>query len=130
MHEPSDRRLAEAIREAAGEGVEIAPEPENLDDVLAAIGGCDALVGMRLHALLLAANRGIPVVAWSYDPKVDALMHRIGSPDGLLPLEISPEAAAGEALRASWRRVDTSRTESLRRDALRTLELLADMVRK
>jgi polysaccharide pyruvyl transferase CsaB len=129
MHEPHDRELAEALRRSVGGGVEIAPEPDDLNTILNAIGSCDVLVGMRLHALLLAANSEIPVVAWSYDPKVDALMKRLGFPQGLLPLDASPVFAAEAALAASRRKVDPARIETLRNDALRTPELLRDLLR-
>lgn len=126
MHEPHDRELAESVRSGAGEEVEISPPPKDLTTVLDALYGCEVLLGMRLHALLLAANAGRPVVAWSYDPKVDALMHRVGSPEGLLPLDATPDQAAEAVLQAAQRPPDASRIELLRRDARRTLELMAD----
>lgn len=38
----------------------------------------DLLVGMRLHALILGAMQGVPLVAIEYDPKVRALMKSLG----------------------------------------------------
>ncbi len=57
--------------------------PGKIQEVIA---GCDLLVGMRLHSVVIAAQAGVPVVALSYDPKVSALMERVGMPEFDLPL--------------------------------------------
>jgi polysaccharide pyruvyl transferase CsaB len=55
-----------------------------LDDPISAgftqalIGRCSVLVGMRLHALILGINTGVPVVALTYDPKISILMKDAG----------------------------------------------------
>lgn len=46
--------------------------------MLGIVGGAQFAVGMRLHTLIYAAKSGIPVIAVSYDPKVDAVMKSIG----------------------------------------------------
>lgn len=38
----------------------------------AAVGRADLLLGMRLHSLIMAAAQGVPALAVSYDPKVEA----------------------------------------------------------
>jgi polysaccharide pyruvyl transferase WcaK-like protein len=130
MHEPSDRALAEEIRARTAPAARVAPPPEGMGDVLRSIAECDALVGMRLHALLLAANAGIPVLAWSYDPKVDALADRLGNAAESLPVAISPEDGAGRAIRALRRFPDMGRVEGLRDAAMRTAHLLRDLVER
>jgi polysaccharide pyruvyl transferase CsaB len=127
MHEPNDRALAEGIREKSG--AEIAPKPEKMEDVLQSIARCDLLIGMRLHALLLAANYGIPFLAWSYDPKVEALARGTGNPDSLLALDTPPDDCADLA----WDRVrqppDFDRIRRMREDALQTAKLIANLAR-
>lgn len=46
----------------------------------------DLVLGMRLHAGILAVAGGVPLVALSYDPKVAQLMEQIGFPDFAIEL--------------------------------------------
>ncbi|MCD5406610.1 MAG: polysaccharide pyruvyl transferase CsaB [Desulfotomaculum sp.] len=39
---------------------------------------CQIIVGMRLHALIMAAVAGVPVVGISYDPKIDRFLRQLG----------------------------------------------------
>jgi polysaccharide pyruvyl transferase CsaB len=68
-------------------------------DVLAAIGGCDLMIGMRLHANILAAAAGVPSIALAYDPKVSQFMRRLGCADQVLSLErLRPADVAEKAV--------------------------------
>ncbi|GBC96807.1 hypothetical protein HRbin16_02616 [bacterium HR16] len=46
--------------------------PLSVQEVKDILACCRAVVGMRLHALMLAAASGVPALAVSYDPKVRA----------------------------------------------------------
>ena len=45
------------------------------DEMLSIIGNMDVLVGVRLHALIHAAIMDVPMIAVSYDPKINSFMH-------------------------------------------------------
>ncbi len=47
---------------------------------LAILSQLDLLVGMRLHALIMALKSGIPVVGIAYDPKVRHVLTQFGQP--------------------------------------------------
>jgi polysaccharide pyruvyl transferase CsaB len=85
------RRPARAVSVAAGRG------PETIAGLLAR---CDLVVGMRLHALVLAASAGVPAVGLAYDPKVTSLMRELALPDYVLPLGAA--SALGERMAAAW----------------------------
>jgi polysaccharide pyruvyl transferase WcaK-like protein len=84
FHTPSDRvtseEVMERLRGRLGEGssAELAEPGDDPQQMLLAVDGCDALFGMRLHALIYAANRMVPMLGLSYDPKIDQFLHRIG----------------------------------------------------
>jgi polysaccharide pyruvyl transferase CsaB len=46
-------------------------------EMLSIIGNMDVLVGVRLHSLIYAAVMGVPMIAISYDPKVNSFMHSL-----------------------------------------------------
>ena len=87
--------------------------------LMALIGRLDMLVGMRLHALIMAAAQSVPAVGLSYDPKVAAHCDRTGQ--RWAPLT-EPESLAPIA-RETWERRDADsdnrhdRASALRREA-------------
>jgi polysaccharide pyruvyl transferase CsaB len=93
--EPACRRLAEHT------GGCVLPGEYRPAEWMALAGEMDLFLGMRLHALIFAAARGVPVVGLSYDPKVTALLARIGGSPGL-SLEAFDAAALRRALRDTW----------------------------
>ncbi len=52
-----------------------APDPETVTGILSRM---KAVVSMRLHGLIFAAGRGVPLVGVVYDPKVRAFLRYIG----------------------------------------------------
>lgn len=53
-------------------------EPLNFKQILNLISVGDLMVGMRLHAIILAAILNIPFVSFSYDPKIDRFVESLG----------------------------------------------------
>ncbi len=66
------------------------------------IGSCEMMVGMRLHALILAAACGVPSVALSYDPKVAAFMDSSGQGDAVYDLSQPDPAALAGLIARVW----------------------------
>lgn len=71
MQEPADRAASAAVVAGIDNASILAPN-STLDERLRTIASARVVIGMRLHALILAAASGVPGVAISYDPKVDA----------------------------------------------------------
>jgi polysaccharide pyruvyl transferase CsaB len=51
-----------------------------VQEMLGILGQLHLMIGMRLHALIMAAVMGVPVVGISYDPKVDSFLQQVEQP--------------------------------------------------
>ncbi|WP_310550771.1 polysaccharide pyruvyl transferase CsaB [Paenibacillus glufosinatiresistens] len=84
FHVPSDieasrycmERLGE-VPMASGGSVSIAEPDDRPQSMLREVGECSLLLGMRLHSLIYAAGRRVPVIGISYDPKIDHFLSRL-----------------------------------------------------
>jgi polysaccharide pyruvyl transferase CsaB len=130
MQDPADRETSERIVDGI-DGASVMPPGADLEAQLAAIGGSVLVIGMRLHALILAAAAHVPALAISYDPKVDAFAAHVGQPVVGRVGEPIDEAALVAAARAALdtdpapyvARVEELRSR-LRPDATATLAAL------
>jgi polysaccharide pyruvyl transferase CsaB len=77
------------------------PEVLPVTEMQAVLGQCDLVLGMRLHALLLALNQLVPVVGLAYDPKVSAQMAEAGLGDLVCSLPLDP-GQLRQKLAAAW----------------------------
>ena len=75
---------------------------KGLTPLLSNIAASELMIGMRLHALILAAAAGIPSVALSYDPKVDAFMQGSGQGDAVYDLARSDPDVLQSLLTRVW----------------------------
>lgn len=65
-------------------------------DCVSNLAGCNLVLGMRLHSLILAIGNGIPVVGLIYDPKVRNLMSQAGIGQFAIDLNnATPESISG-----------------------------------
>ncbi len=99
---------------------------EGIDAVAAALSRAKLVIGVRLHALILAIRFGVPFLAVPYDPKVRGLCEDIGYP--LAPLwtpgaRSTPQQAAELAAEAWSRRTQLA---ALLRDAALQMRVKAE----
>jgi polysaccharide pyruvyl transferase CsaB len=102
------------------------------EEVLGLVGECDLLVGMRLHSLMFAAARGVPLVGVCYDPKVEAFVESLGV-GSAVGLEARPEELAGAILKAHEEREAVragleERGEALRESAREGLRIALEVM--
>ena len=90
-------------------------------EMMAAVGRCDFILAMRLHALIFAVQQATPALGLAYDPKVLDFSLLADLPTPLRWEEITADALLA-ALRHQWAQRDALRailTES--RERLLTL---------
>ena len=108
MQPGSDKPVAEQFGRAWNQGMgtgnraTLCVPEKGLTPLLSNIASCDLMIGMRLHALILAAAAGIPSVALSYDPKVNAFMQSSGQGDAVYALTPSDPDALAALLQRVW----------------------------
>ena len=111
MHPAQDGPLATRLAARVGPYASVA-DYADLEELMGRIGSAALVIGMRLHALILAAAAGVPFVALSYDPKVDAFAKAVQqsvaasvngrlAPDAFVTLVRAQLAADTTAYRAS-----------------------------
>ncbi len=104
MQPQTDRPAAEQFAQKwhqASRATLCSPE-KGLPSLISNIASCEMMIGMRLHALILAAACGVPSVALSYDPKVDAFMQGSGQGDAVYRLAEPDPDALTEMLARVW----------------------------
>jgi polysaccharide pyruvyl transferase CsaB len=68
------------------------PETQRLPAIVQQIASSRLVIGMRLHALILAAGAGVPAVALAYDPKIQSFMRSTGQEDAVVNLDAGSDA--------------------------------------
>lgn len=136
MQTPGDVAFAEEVARHSGasEAFAIVRHSYPPDTLLALVGRMQAVVAMRLHALIFAARAGTIPFALSYDPKVENLMRGLGLSDsleswrGFDPEEVAARVAALLADREARISALRAQTSDLERLALRNADCALDVV--
>lgn len=74
MQNKLDMDILKATASACGG--KIAKGAESIEDLIGCIKNSRFVIGMRLHSLIYALNANVPVIALSYDPKIDAVVDK------------------------------------------------------
>ncbi|MGH7736745.1 MAG: polysaccharide pyruvyl transferase CsaB [Candidatus Tyrphobacter sp.] len=130
-----DAGAATSVIRACESAPMLLPQP-TLARAAAILGGAALVVGMRLHALVLAARACVPFVAIPYDPKIDALVEDLRYPLPALPLvrrgarRPDVESLVDEAVAESGRLAQhlRERIDGVRSLAQRNFDVLADLL--
>ncbi len=135
MQVPEDARACAQVRQALRAPALVLAKPLPPGRYPAVFAGFRGVLGMRLHALILAALSRVPAVGLSYDPKVDAFLRSLDRPDVSLGLSADPEAIAARLLAEVDRPAPAAaeldrRIESLQSQARRNDELLTGLLRR
>ncbi|WP_159885406.1 polysaccharide pyruvyl transferase CsaB [Paenibacillus puerhi] len=134
FHLPSDEQASLYVQEQLGEmykgRTSIANNITHPQHMLAEVADCHALLGMRLHALIYAAGRYVPMVGLSYDPKIDQFLNRLDMKPAASTRLPDSAALAAELLdhlrnREAWVEEKRERIARLQEEAQRPAERIA-----
>jgi polysaccharide pyruvyl transferase WcaK-like protein len=83
MHvaEPDDDRveIRDIQSRMSGRGARVVADWVHPREMMAALGLMRLVIGLRLHSLIFAASRGVPVVSVGYDSKMGGFMELVGA---------------------------------------------------
>ncbi|CAH1193126.1 hypothetical protein PAECIP111893_00389 [Paenibacillus plantiphilus] len=125
----------ERLGDLGASKAEIAEPGDDPQQMLLEVSRCDALFGMRLHALIYAANQSVPMLGLSYDPKIDQFLNRLGlTPVGTTE-SLDPAVFAAEALKLlddgeAWRQAHHAAIDKLKQEARRPAQQIAALLRQ
>ncbi|MFD1953926.1 polysaccharide pyruvyl transferase CsaB [Paenibacillus thailandensis] len=141
FHTPDDAETSRDVmkrlegRLGAGSAAELAEPGDDPQRMLLEVSRCDILFGMRLHALIYAANRSVPMLGLSYDPKIDQFLARlelqaVGTTEKLDSGVFAAEAVALLDRRAEWQREHAAAIDGLRQQAQQPAQQIAKLLRQ
>lgn len=139
FHLPDDPEASAYVMERLGaigsSTAELVAAEEDPQRMLLTVSQCDLLVGMRLHALIYAANQSVPLLGLSYDPKIDQFLGRLGLRAIGTTEALDSDAFAAEAARllddgAAWRASKTEAITALQRQALQPAQQIIRLIRQ
>lgn len=93
MQESIDEPISRAVQQLMSEPSYIRKAPGDLPNMLNLIRDMDAIIAMRLHTIIFAANVNVPVVGCNYDPKVASMLNILGLPSCGTPADMTADNA-------------------------------------
>ncbi|NHN33849.1 polysaccharide pyruvyl transferase CsaB [Paenibacillus sp. S3N08] len=109
FHLPSDEEASHYIRKQLDDQysgrITTATGVSHPQQMLAEVGRCHVLIGMRLHALIYAASQQVPMLGISYDPKIDQFLNRLDMKAVANTTTISAQLIASETARLLQQRL-------------------------
>ncbi|MFD0673689.1 polysaccharide pyruvyl transferase family protein [Cohnella sp. GCM10027633] len=134
FHQGGDEGASRYVMERLSCAAELAPAHEDPQRMLREVGRCALLIGMRLHSLIYAANREVPLLGISYDPKIDQFLARLSQRAIGTTEALDPDNAADRALEiinnpAQWLAACGPAVSRLKREAIKPAQQIVDYLR-
>lgn len=106
MHFPDDISAGREVLKEMKEEAVLLKQNYSPYETLCILKKCDLIVSMRLHALIMGAVVQKPIVAISYDPKIDSFMQSLGFYDILQINNLKENKLTGQ-IQTAWDQKDT-----------------------
>jgi polysaccharide pyruvyl transferase CsaB len=91
FHYPADLDLSQRLAQAFTPPAAVIEERLTVPQIIAVMTRLELVVGMRLHALILAAVLGVPFVGIAYDPKITRFLNHFNLTPAGTPKELTFE---------------------------------------
>ncbi|GIP35579.1 polysaccharide pyruvyl transferase CsaB [Paenibacillus sp. J2TS4] len=137
FHLPDDERASEEVigwmNPEGKDHVQMVKDVVHPQDMLAQVGQCDLLIGMRLHSLIYAASQYVPLIGISYDPKIDQFLHRLemsaaGSTTEIVVSRVMEEVNGLLDHKERWIETKRPLIDRLKKEAHRPAEQIVSLV--
>ncbi|PQP87328.1 polysaccharide pyruvyl transferase family protein, partial [Paenibacillus sp. AR247] len=120
---------------ANGSVVTVCRDVVHPQQMLAEVGRCDVVIGMRLHSLIYAANQLVPMIGVSYDPKIDNFLKRldlepVGTSTSLAPEALKSEVARLLSENSLWQEANRERIAVLKEEAQAPAQHIIDFLQQ
>ena len=100
FHYPQDLEISKEIAVLMQNQALVIEKPLTVDEICSALAHSEVVIGMRYHALVLAAINNVPFVGIDYDPKVTRFLKQTG-----MPSAGKPENVTAASLRTALRQI-------------------------
>ncbi|GIP28727.1 polysaccharide pyruvyl transferase CsaB [Paenibacillus sp. J23TS9] len=141
FHFPGDEKASQEIIgqlgdiASGGSKVSVCREAVLPRQMLAEVGQCDLVIGMRLHSLIYAANQLVPLIGVSYDPKIDHFLKRlditpVGTSSSLDPGKLTAEISRLLTGAEAWKEAGKPRIDKLKQEAQAPAQHIIDFLFK
>jgi len=82
MQMPHDITVSEKVRAKMKQNAYVLKNNHSPDEVMGIISQADFILSMRLHTLIFAARKCVPLIGFVYDPKIDYYLEKLDMPSG------------------------------------------------
>ncbi|MEC0243195.1 polysaccharide pyruvyl transferase CsaB [Paenibacillus dokdonensis] len=140
FHFPGDEKASQEIIgqlgdiASGGSKVSVCREAVHPGQMLAEVGRCDLVIGMRLHSLIYAANRLVPLIGVSYDPKINHFLKRlditpVGTSSSLDPGKLTAEISRLMTGAEAWKEAGKPLIDKLKQEAQAPAQHIIDFLK-
>ncbi len=132
MQFPEDKVTAEKL-ETKMSHVYVLKESYTIEELISLMGNMDAVIGMRLHAMIFSALMHVPFLGISYDPKIDNFLALIGRKPTCSIRTMDAEKLYEDTcgiLDEDPKERDWSGIDALRRQACENVEILESLMNR
>ncbi|MWV46587.1 polysaccharide pyruvyl transferase CsaB [Paenibacillus sp. HJL G12] len=138
---PNDEKASQEIIQqlgdiaSGGSKVSVCREAVHPRQMLAEVGRCDLVIGMRLHSLIYAANQLVPLIGVSYDPKIDHFLKRleiapVGTSSSLDPGKLASEISHLLTGAETWKEANKPSINRLKQEAEAPAQHIIDFLKR